>query len=497
MPQQSNQTGLRVAEESATPKVLPGTPIWFPVEPNSYDDFGGDTKLTPRTPIAADRQKRRGTVTDFDAMAGYQVDLTDRSLYPVMPGFMFANWRNKTVLDVTAVAAGSYTVAAGGAGFAVGDLLFAESMNTPANNGMKVVTASTATSVSVAGAVVEAVTAANLPQITRVGFQFASGDLTLTVSGGTATIGAAVKNLTTLGLIPGEWVHLGGDAAANKLATAASNGFYRVRSVMATQIVCDVFPDNAVTDAGAGKTMHLYIGNVLKNEWDPTLQVIKTYQFERSLNPAGTQLEYVLGACPNTLKIEAKTADKLTASLDFKALDTDTSQVALKSGTRPALFPQSAFSSASDFSRLRLRDVNTNANLAVYMTDLSLTIDNGTSADKALGTLGGIEHTIGDFDVSGSVEAYFSSLTAVQAVKAGTICGIDVALVTNVLTTGVGYQAAGWVFDVPSVQLGDGKVKVEKDKKVKLPVSLAATADQTLNHTLLAVHFRFLPQLAL
>jgi len=496
MPVQSNQTGLRVAEES-TPKVLPGTPIWYPVEPNSYDDFGAETKLTARAPIAADRQKRRGVVTDLDVPAGYQVDLTDRSLVSTMQGFMFASWRLKQELDVTAVTGTAYTVGANGTNFVAGDLLFAESMPSAANNGLKLVTASTGTSVSVAGLTAEAIVAAELPKISRVGYQFAAGDLTLTVAGGLATLGATAKNLTQLGVIPGEWVFVGGDAAGNAFATAGCNGFYRVKTVSATQIVCDVFPDNAVTDAGATKTMRVFLGNVLKNEYDPTLQVLRTYQFERTLNPEGTQLEYVLGACPNSLKIEAKTADKLTATLDFKGLDSDVTLTAQKAGTRPSLKPQSAFSSSSDLSRLRLRDASTGANLAVYLTDLSLAIDNGTDVDKALGTLGGIEHSVGDFSVSGSVEAYFSSFTAVAAAKAGTVAGLDVALVANVLTSGVGYQAAGWVFDVPSVQLGDAKLKIEKDKKIKLPLSMDAFADATFNHTLLAVHFRYLPQLAL
>lgn len=492
---QSNQTGLRVAEE-ATPKVLPGTPIWHPVEPNSYDDFGGESKTVQRAPIAPDRQRRKGTVVDLDAMAGYQVDLTDRSLGPVLQGFMVASWRTKAELAITAVTGTGYTVAANGTNFVAGDLLFAQACQTAGNNGLKSVTASTSTSVSVAGCAVEAIVAAELPLITKVGFQFASADLTLAVSGGVATIGATAKNLTQLGLIPGEWFFVGGDGAAFAFATAGNNGWYRAKTISATQIACDRYPDTAATDAGTGKTMRVFIGNALKNESLAANQVVRTYQFERTIDAAATKVEYILGCCPNTLKMSAKTTDKMTATVDFKGLDTSNA-ASQKAGTRPSVKPQTAFSTSSDFSRLRLQDNASGAQLAVYLTDLELTIDNGVDVDKALGTLGGLEHSLGDFKVSGSLEAYFTTFAAIDAVKAANSVSVDTALVTNVLTPGVGYQATGLLFDVPSIDLGDGKLKIEKDKKVKLPLGLEATADATYNHTLLLVYFPYLPQLAL
>jgi hypothetical protein len=489
---QSNQTGLRIAEEVVgTPKTLPGTPIWHAVEPNSYKDFGSEIKTTAREPIAADRQNRKGSVTDLDAMAGFQTDFTTDSLEPFMQGFMFANWRKKTELATSAATGTGYTVASGGTGFVANDLLYAENHTLSQNNGLKVVTASAATSVTVAGNAVDA----SVGRITRVGFEFASADLTLTVSGGLATLTATVKNLTQLGLVPGEWFYVGGDAVGNRFNTAASNGFYRARTIAAGSIICDRYPDTAATDTGAGKTMRIFLGEALKNEADPALQVLRTYQAERAYS--STVLEYILGLAPSQLKVTTRTADKLTAELDFMGLDNDTSQVTPKTGTRPAVQPQTAFSSSSDFTRLRLQNASTAASLAVYLTDFELTIDNGIEIDKAIGTLGGVGFSIGNFVVSGSVEAYFSTLEAVTAVRNNTTVSLDFGLVANVGIPGVGNVAQGWVFDVPAMDLGDGRLKVEKDRKVKLPLNISAHADGTFNHTLMTVRFPYLPQIAL
>lgn len=489
----SNLTGLRIAEEVIGQlKVLPGTPVWHPQQPNSYGDFGSETKTEARSFIAADRQRRTGNVVDVDASGSFTTDLTTTALVSTMQGFMCADWRKKAELTPSAVAAGAYTVPANGTQFLVNSLVFGSGYNTAGNNGVKLVTASTGTSVTAAGLTVEATATGT---ITRVGHQGAAGDITLTVSSGIATLGSTALNFTTLGLIPGEWIWLGGDVLAERYNTAANNGFYRIKTIANNAIVFDRAPDGVATDTGAAKTIRIYMGNAIKNESDPALQKYRTYQLERTF--ASDTIEYVVGAMANKLSIDSKSSTKLTAELEFVGLDTETPGVA-KTGTRPNTPLQSAFSSSTDFTRLRLtNDTGGGTPLAVYLTDLKLTIDNGVEPDKAIGYIGGVDHSVGDFMVSGSVEAFFDGMAGVTAVRNHAIVALDFGLVANVFTPGVGNQAAGWLFDVPQIELGDGRLKVEKDKKVKLPLNLEASASDTYNHSLMAVHFPYLPQLAL
>ncbi|MGL6009191.1 MAG: phage tail tube protein, partial [Culicoidibacterales bacterium] len=86
----SNVVGLAYAEETSL-KVLPGTggvdAIWRPLDPNEYGDFGADIKTIARNPISADRQRKKGVVSDLDASGSIVQDVTQNNLTRLMQGF--------------------------------------------------------------------------------------------------------------------------------------------------------------------------------------------------------------------------------------------------------------------------------------------------------------------------------------------------------------------------------------------------------------------------
>ena len=491
----SNVTGLAFAEEVlGTPKILPGTPVWYPLEPNSYAEFGAQTKTVKREVINSSRQKRKGAVVGLDVVAGFNLDFTSRIPYVMMQGFMFADWREKTTLVSTAVAANSYTVASGGAAFLLGDLLYGEGFGIAANNGLKVVTtAGTATTIGATGAVAEASPPATAT-IMRVG-QRADVAWSITIVNGRPQLNRSNGSFATLGLFPGEWIWVGGDAAANQFAEAGANGWYRIFSVVSTTLIFDRWPGDAngapVAAAGTGKLVDIYFGHCIKNEATPGLQKFRTYQFERFLG--GTRYQYELGCGANTMKVNVKSNDKVTIDVGYVAMDEDVTQVAAKSGTRVVLPTETVYNAETSFSRIRLLGADGQTPITGIMTDLSLSIDNGIEALQGIkSSVGAVDLMAADFTVSGSVEAYLSTLAAVSAGKANPDCSVDFGMVEN-----VGSMAQGWLFDVPLLMLGDGRLKVEKDKPIKIPINLDAAGHSTLNHTLLAMRFPFLPQLAL
>jgi hypothetical protein len=500
----SNITGLRYAEELSL-KVLPGSPVWIPLEPNSYSDFGGSLKTVARNPINPSRQKKKGVITDLDASGGFNTDLTQTNIQDLFQGFLFANMRRKDELAVATVdgVGEAFQPASGGTGYRANDLLFAKGFGATANNGLHLVSGTpTGTNVGVTTNLTAAT--GQTGTISRVGFQFASGDVTITNSGSAyPTLGSTTKDLTQLGLIPGEWVFIGGDLTAQQFATAANNGFARVRSVATNLITFDKTQNTIVTDAGTGKTIRIFFGRVLKNESTSSLIVRRSYQLERTLGapddalPAQIQSEYLVGAIPNELTLNVPTADKVTADLSFVALDNEqrTGATGVKSGTRPSLVEADALNTSSDVSRISMSvvsPINSNpSNLFAYLTEATININNNVSPNKAVGVLGSFDASTGTFDVSGSVTAYFSNISAIQAVRDNSDITIDIQLVKA--NTGI-------TIDLPLLSLGDGRANIEQDQPITIPLTMDAATGAKLNsaldHTMLMVFYDYLPSLA-
>lgn len=476
----SNSVGLRFAVES-TIGVLPVSPVWYPIEPNEFNEFGPNYKTVARAPINASRQRRKGALVGREVPAGFGMDWLN-SLYRVMPSFFFAAWREKANKTPSAVSSTLYTVASGGAGFLVKGLLFAEGFAVTGNNGLKKISANSGTTVTAPGLAVE--TPPATAKITLVGVEFDSADLTVATHAEGATIGCTAFDFTTLPLIPGEWFFIGGDSAGTKFATAADNGWYRVKTIAATAIVCDRVPGTIVNDSGTGKTVRMFFGHVIKNENDPDLIVRQTLQFERAFDPS-LDNEYLIGQVANELSLDIKTEDKVTVGLTFMGLTSE--EAAEKSGSRPDVTSEAAYTASNDFSRIRLQREDTDATLATYMDSLKLTIKNNCKYNKAIGTLGAWEITTGTFEVMGEASAFFSSFAAAAAIRENADVSLDFAMVQ---------LNAGWFFDLPLVTLGDARADVKKDEPVMLPLKQEASAHATLQHTLLCQYFPYLPDLA-
>lgn len=498
----SNVTGASFAEE-LTLKVLPDPAIWRNLEPNSYSDLGGDITNVARNPINASRQRQKGTVTDLDASGGFNSDYTRNNMQRLLQGFFFADAREKpsthplngAQVVVSSTTVTDYVAAAGLGIFKAGQLILASGFGRSVNNGLALVSAAVAGSVTVAGkALVVEAAPPFAAKVEVVGFQFAAGDAKLVVTGTSVQLQSAAVNLTTLGLTPGEWVFIGGDATATQFTTNAP-GYGRIKSIAAAVIEFSETTFPAVSDVGAAKTIRMFYGIVIRNEKDPTLIKRRSYQIERTLgeDDDGTQAEYLIGAIANEFTLNVPMADKLNCDLSFVAMDNEfrTGEEGLKAGTRIAIPGEDAYNTSSDIYRLRMNIVDpdeiNNASLFGYITEATIGINNNVSPAKAVGVLGAFDANVGDFEFSGSVTAYFTTVAAVRAVRNNA----DVSL--NMIAAS---DNAGFVFDAPLVGLGGGRLNVEKDNAIMLPLE-AAGAENPLGYTALVTMFPYLPSVGM
>lgn len=519
----SNITGLRYAEEASI-KVLPGTPVWNPLEPNGYNDFGGNLSTISRNPINPSRQRKKGVVTDLDADGGYTSDLTQTNLQDLLQGAFFADLRvkgeAKNALGVStltfAAAATNSRLTVGGTPvldlttlFAVGDLVNVAGFSNAANNGLFRISAVATSTIdlqdadgTLTAAVLVDEAASSAVSVVQVGFESAAGDVDVDTTGSRPALTSTTLDFTTLGLTVGEFIFIGGDQTATQFATTANNGFVRVRSIAANRLEFDKTDTTMATEANTTLLIQIFLGRVLKNEVG-TLIKRRTYQFERQLgapddaSPSQIQSEYLVGALIGETVFNINTADKITADISLVATDNEqrTGATGLKSGTRPALAEADAFNTSSDFSTIKLALVDAaNPNptpLFAFATQLTLTINNSLSPNKAIGTLGAFDVTAGTFVVSGSINAYFGNVTAVQAVRNNS----DVTIHSHIVKAN-----AGITFDVPLMALGDGRLNVQQDEPITLPLSMEAATgakvDPNLDHTLLMMFWDYLPTLA-
>lgn len=504
--QDSNATGLRYAEEDSL-KTLSGDEVWRALEPNSYNDFGGQLTLLARNPINRSRQRKKGAITDLDASGGFNMDLTQDNAQDILQGFFFASLRKKgeepvTAVDLDTTNPDEYECAST-AGFLVGSLIKGFNFTNSGNNGMYPVTVVTSnTSVEVAtGTLTAEASPPATAMIKVVGHQFATGDLTVDfTSSSLPALVTVSQDLTLLNLTPGELIYIGDTAnAAYSFAIATgANGFARVLSVAAHRIVLDkTHGAISADDSAAAKTVRIFFGTVLKNELD-TLIVRRTYSLERSLGAPDTsstdqEYEYLDGSVPNQVTFNVGQADKINMDMSFVSCDHVQVAAGLqRAGSRPSLTSGDAFNTSVDFSDVKLAvasDTDSHVTpLFAYFTDLKISINNNASPAKAVGVVGAFDVTAGTFEVDGSLEAYFSTVSSIAAVRNNS--DVTLHFVAAKANKGVG-------MDLPLIALGDGRLRVEQDQAIKIPLNTAAAQHPVFNHTALIVWWDYLPDVAM
>lgn len=320
--QEGSLSGLRYAIESVQRTVGSSGSFgiladddardWTKLEPNNYSTFGAEVTKIARNPISDDGQNSKGVLSDLNASAALNCDLTQSlNVMNLFEGFLWADFsekpttkpRHDTQIAFTAIdgAAEQFEAASGldDIGLIANHLIYAYNLAAAANNGLHLVSAVAAGAVTVTTNLTADGAPAADAYFEAVGYQFASATLNVVVNGNVATLvrASGAVDFTTLGLEEGDVIFLGGDAVVNRFDNVDADGNFvnqgwaEVVSVTATVITLrdTSWPMTNETGAAVAATQTgTATGNFSNNE--VVVVGAKTYTFKTTLTGAANEV---------------------------------------------------------------------------------------------------------------------------------------------------------------------------------------------------------------
>lgn len=602
----TNNVSLAYAIEDSI-GVLPGSPTWKKLEPNTIANYGSTITTVARSPITADRQRRKGTITDLDSAAEFEVDFTLDALVDFIEGFCFARFsRNATYgsmvkhptaattggsggytvpgtdsdsdVDVvasttangtlasayanastidgvvlatgqlillknqtTATENGLYTVNASGAptrspsydsdgelrgvrvriiggstlaghvfintnataitvgvtnitfaeaGIPEGALVFARGFSSSTNNGLKsVASGSTSVNVRVNSLAAETVASTANATVEVAGVQGAASDITMN-SGGNLV--SSTLDFRTLGLLPGQFVKVGGSEVATQFGNVpVNNGYARVVLVAQNLLTLDKRSGAFATDNGSGKTIQILFGRFCRNVASTADEdfLERYFQFELgmpNLGAAGVEgYEYCIGNLCNQLTFDLPLANKATVSPAFIGKDTEPVTVSRKTNASTPLDVTmgDVFNTTPDVARLRITELD-EGGLSTDFKSVSLVLNNNVSPEKVIGTLGAKYMNTGTFEVNLEARLLFTEADVPDAIRQNRTVTMDTILRN---------EDGGVAVDIPSMTLGGGAKEFPINESVAINVTGQAVRDATLDTSVGFSVFPYLP----
>lgn len=487
----TNDTSLLYSiEKKDEPGVLESNPVWKQLEPNAITSFGATIATVARSPISKNRQRKKGTITDLDSAAEFEVDLTLDSFKDFIEGFVCAKFSGPVFTKPSAVTTTAFTVPDMAAPIAQNTLVFSRGFVNAANNGLKVAAAAgTNTSVPITGGglVAETPAAAKNASLEVAGFRFSSGDLQVDASG---NLTSTTKDFIELGLVPGQTIWIGGDAEANRFANANDKGFARVLIIAAHKLTLDKRSQVFAADTGTGKSVDLYFGRFLKNVPvdDPNF-LDRSYQFElayKGLEGVGADAyEYSLGNVCNTASFELPLTNKATVTFGFVGTDTPPPTATRAANANDPLVPveTSAFNTSADIARLRINKLD-ETGLTTDFKSVTLSINNNRGPEKVLGKLGARFMNIGNFEVNIEAQMLFTNKGVVEAVRNNTTLTMDFSIRNS---------DGAFVVDLPALTLGGGDREYPVNESILVNTTSMAFGDTTFNASVLISMFPYAP----
>ncbi len=468
----TNRVGLAQVQE-VTYGLIPATPAFKALRYTGAPSLQFSPKTVASNEIRADRQTSDLALVGAEAGGSVDHELSFESLDDMIAAAMFADWEDKALREgtseVTDITVTTDINVAAGESFQEGDIVQMEGWPIAANN--IVLTALVGTiSTLIKSTGLTNDTSAVGTKVRTVGFEGAAGDIDA-VAGGTNGLTSTVLDFTTLGLVIGEWVKIGGSAVGDKFVNADLNDWARISVIAVAALDFDIVPVNWAAETGTGLTIKLWFGSRIRNG---TLQ--KSFSLERAYNDhVPVTFEYFRGMVVSGIGLGFNAQEQVTMTTNFLGKD------ALLTETREA--------GATDVPAPGTAILNTSSNVGRiaegglditgpnFVLSGTINIENNLRQQNAIGSLGAIGIGTGEFTVTGALSTYFGNKDLVEKVLNNTETNFDIrfkSATDQVL-----------LIDLPRVKYSAGAANVAgKNDDVLADLEYQALLDATLNYTM-------------
>jgi hypothetical protein len=489
----TNRVTIRAAEETDF-GIVQSTPSFVELCMTGAPGLAFSPKTEPSAKIRSDRQLDDLILVGGEAGGDINSELAYFLHDQFLEGALFSVFQtrvnrlnNEDETQITAVtAATDFTVTDETDTVIENDIMRGENFSVAANNAFHIVAAaSTNTSFKTATAATEA-TPPNQARLTVVGHRSAGGDLDLTISGTTGTLGSTILDFLTvaaLDLQAGDWICLDGFSA-----TPANNGFYRLQlDPEDDTLTFDLVPLGAVTENPVG-AVDIYVGDRLTNG-----TTAKSYSLEEEFadHTAEITYQYFRGMTIDKYMISAPSQSIVTTQVTFSGKDAfysttsaPASVAQLPGGTSngradnaTTVLAQSAniLNSSSNVARLSEDGVAiTGAN---YVTEFTVEVANNLRQRNAVGFLGAISIGDGEFTVTGNMSTFFDNSDLARKVISNENTAVDVRYEDD--------DSHAIVIDLPKIKFSDGAAEVAaKNEDTTLPLTYTALRHAVFGYTM-------------
>ncbi|AXH68435.1 hypothetical protein [Vibrio phage R01] len=476
----TNRVRLALLEET-TPGVVPNNPKLVRQRVTNMPSLA----VTPET-IESEELDPTMQTTDLikvgQAVGGeFGMEFSYDAQHQVMIGVMRNSWQSHPKYvgaEVGSITAGKVGVSNKTATIPVGALVLLKNFNNNANNGVKPVTAATATEITATGVVADTAKTGK-EAVHLVGFQGGDGHLSVTAN---ELIASSSSNLdfTKFKLRPGSLIKIGGKDAANRFATAAVNARVRVTKVEAKKLTLTGLPTGWAADNGSGKKISV---------WTPEDDIVngvatKAFTFLQSFldhNPVTHQV--FNGMRVGTLNMEMRSKQIVTFTVNAQGTKGDINESGIASSEILPASTDTVINTSSNVAELQENGQKIAG--PNYVTGMTLALNNNPRNDDAIGYESPVNIGGGTFQLTGTINTYFGNKSMVEKV----INNSETSLLLD-FVDGSGQHV---VWDAPRVKYSSGSPAVSgKNAANTADLGYTALKHPDYGYTLGVQKFRYM-----